>query len=54
MPQTTQPRPQAPTWHQLAPRFAGERECMAAFLALETAEVLEGVKPANLDRKSVV
>jgi hypothetical protein len=48
MPQTTQPRPQAPTWHQLASRFPGERECLAAFLAMETAEVLEGVKPANL------
>lgn len=38
----------APTWHQLSRRFAGERDCLAAFLAMETAEVLEGVKPANL------
>lgn len=40
--------PKPPTWHQLSRRFAGERECLAAFLAMETAEVLEGVKPANL------
>lgn len=40
--------PKPPTWHQLSQRFAGERECLAAFLAMETAEVLEGVKPANL------
>ncbi len=37
-----------PTWHQLSRRFAGERDCLAAFLAMETAEVLDGVKPANL------
>lgn len=37
-----------PTWHQLSRRFAGERDCLAAFLAMETAEVLAGVKPANL------
>ncbi|MHB1398335.1 MAG: DUF3793 family protein [Trichloromonadaceae bacterium] len=46
--QTPQRHPKAPTWHQLALRFSGERECLAAFLAMETAEVLEGVKPANL------
>lgn len=46
--QTTPPRPKAPTWQQLAPRFGGERDCLAAFLAMETAEVLDGVKPANL------
>jgi hypothetical protein len=37
-----------PTWHDLAARFADERECLAAFLALEAAEVLDGGKPANL------
>jgi hypothetical protein len=37
-----------PTWQALAPRFSGERECLASFLALEGAEVLEGAKPANL------
>jgi hypothetical protein len=37
-----------PNWHELAERFADERECLASFLALETAEVLAGAKPANL------
>jgi hypothetical protein len=37
-----------PLWPDLAERFADERECLAAFLALESAEVLEGEKPANL------
>jgi hypothetical protein len=37
-----------PTWHDLAERFADERECLASFLALEAAEVLDGEKPANL------
>lgn len=37
-----------PAWHDLAGRFADERECLAAFLALESAEVLDGGKPANL------
>lgn len=48
MPQAPGVTPKPPTWHQLSQRFAGERECLAAFLAMETAEVLEGVKPANL------
>jgi len=37
-----------PSWQQIAPRFSGERECLASYLALETAEVLAGEKPANL------
>lgn len=37
-----------PTWHDLAELFADERECLASFLALEAAEVLDGEKPANL------
>jgi hypothetical protein len=37
-----------PAWFELASRFPDERECLASFLALETAEILEGVKPANL------
>jgi hypothetical protein len=37
-----------PAWFELANRFADERECLASYLALETAEILEGVKPANL------
>lgn len=48
MPQAPGSTPKPPSWHQLSRRFAGERECLAAFLAMETAEVLEGVKPANL------
>lgn len=41
-------RQRRPLWHDLAERFADERDCLAAFLALETAEVLDGDKPANL------
>lgn len=37
-----------PTWHDLAHRFTGERECLASYLALEGAEVIDGAKPANL------
>jgi len=37
-----------PVWHDLATRFDDPRECLASFLALETAEVLAGEKPANL------
>lgn len=37
-----------PVWHDLADRFTDERECLASFLALEAAEVLDGEKPANL------
>jgi hypothetical protein len=40
--------PRRPLWHDLAGRFSGERECLAAYLALEAAEVVAGVKPANL------
>lgn len=37
-----------PTWLALAGRFADDRACLASFLALETAEILAGIKPANL------
>ncbi|BCR04734.1 hypothetical protein DESUT3_18030 [Desulfuromonas versatilis] len=37
-----------PLWKEISPRFATDRDCLAAFLALETAEILEGVKPGNL------
>lgn len=37
-----------PLWHELAGRFADEKECLAAYLALASAEVLDGEKPANL------
>ncbi|MCM2265541.1 MAG: DUF3793 family protein [Desulfuromonadales bacterium] len=36
------------SWHDLAHRFIGERECLASYLALEAAEVIGGAKPANL------
>lgn len=37
-----------PLWRDLSPRFSNERDCLAAFLAVETAELLDGVKPGNL------
>jgi hypothetical protein len=37
-----------PVWLDIAGRFPDDRECLAAFLAFETAEILEGVKPASL------
>lgn len=42
------PAGRRPSWHDLAGRFAGERECLASYLALEAAEVIGGAKPANL------
>jgi len=35
-------------WGDVAGRFVEPRECLASYLALEAAEVLAGVKPANL------
>ena len=37
-----------PSWIGITRRFADDRDCLAAFLALEGAEVLAGVKPGNL------
>src|SRR6185369_6218622 len=37
-----------PLWSMLAERFPSERECLAAYVALETAEVLAEAKPASL------
>ena len=37
-----------PMWLELSRRFPDDRDCLACYLALESAEVLEGVKPANL------
>ena len=37
-----------PDWQELSRRFPDDRDCLASFLALETAEVLEGAKPGNL------
>jgi hypothetical protein len=42
------PRPRPPLWREIAGRFSNDRECLASFLALETAEILEGIKPGNL------
>lgn len=36
------------TWRDIANLFCDPRECLASYLALEAAEVLAGVKPANL------
>ncbi len=40
--------PPHPYWRALSARFPGERECLASFLALESAEVIAGVKPGNV------
>ena len=37
-----------PLWKNLAARFCDTRDCFAAYLALEGAEVIEGAKPGNL------
>ncbi|NVN91997.1 MAG: DUF3793 family protein [Desulfuromonadales bacterium] len=37
-----------PSWSQLAHRFSSESDCLAAFIALETAEILAGAKPSAL------
>jgi len=39
-------------WMSVAPDFPDPRECLAAFLVFGSAEVLAGVKPANLVRIS--
>ena len=38
------------SWCEVAWQFRDEQECLASFLTMETAEVLAGVKPANLIR----
>lgn len=35
-------------WRDIAGLFCDPRECLASYLALESAEVIAGVKPANL------
>lgn len=42
------PKASPPLWREIAGRFRNDRECLASFLALETAEILEGIKPGNL------
>jgi hypothetical protein len=37
-----------PHWHSVARRFPAARDCLASFLAFESAEILAGAKPANL------
>jgi hypothetical protein len=37
-----------PPWRALAARFPEERDCLASFLALESAEIIAGIKPGNL------
>jgi hypothetical protein len=45
---TENPLQHRPSWSGITRRFADDRDCLAAFLALEGAEVLAGVKPGNL------
>ncbi len=40
------------SWKEVSEQFPSPQECLAAFLVLSAAEVLEGVKPANLVRIS--
>ncbi|HBG07119.1 MAG: hypothetical protein A2075_14415 [Geobacteraceae bacterium GWC2_58_44] len=35
-------------WQELSERYPQDRDCLASFLVLELAEVLQGEKPANL------
>ncbi len=35
-------------WQELSKRYTEDRDCLASFLAIELAEVLQGAKPANL------
>jgi hypothetical protein len=37
-----------PGWQELSTRYPEDRDCLASFLVLELAEVLQGAKPANL------
>ena len=37
-----------PGWQDFSRRYPQDRDCLASFLALELAEVLQGEKPANL------
>lgn len=38
----------SPRWQDIAACFSGTRNCFAAYLAMEGAEVVEGEKPGNL------
>lgn len=37
-----------PHWHTVLHRFPAARDCLASFLAYESAEILAGAKPASL------
>ena len=37
-----------PVWIDIADRFPDDRDCLAAFIAFEAAEVLAGIKPSTL------
>ncbi|MFO7983870.1 MAG: DUF3793 family protein [Desulfuromonadales bacterium] len=37
-----------PPWQKIAPRFTSEKDCLASFIAYETAEIIDRVKPGNL------
>jgi hypothetical protein len=39
---------QRPWWQEFSSRFPDDQDCLASFLVLEVAEVLERAKPANL------
>ncbi len=41
-------KPSPLPWNVIAAHFPDERDCLASYLALEGAEVVAGVKPANL------
>ncbi|WP_298436693.1 DUF3793 family protein [Geobacter sp.] len=40
--------PRQEVWRGLGRHFPDDRECIASFVALEAAEVIEGIKPGNL------
>jgi hypothetical protein len=40
--------PPQPDWHTVLHRFPAARDCLASFLAYESAEILAGAKPASL------
>src|SRR5689334_23357599 len=37
-----------PVWQDISARFSDPRDCLVSYLALESAEILAEVKPANL------
>jgi hypothetical protein len=47
-PKVNKAKPVEVFWKRVGRRLEDDRSCMAAFLAFHSAEVLEGVKPANL------